>query len=52
MEKERKAIEEELKRQKSLDKERVVEQRRKKEKELAWLDMKEVNRKCKRLRNR
>lgn len=49
MEKERKAIEEELKRQKRLDKEREVEQRRKKEeeKELAWLDMKEATRKRK-----
>ncbi len=47
IEKERKAIEEELKRQKRLDKEREVEQRRKKEqeKELAWLDQKEVTRK-------
>ena len=49
MEKERKAIEEEMKRQKRLDKEREVEQRRKKEqeKEVAWLDQKEVTRKLK-----
>lgn len=49
MEKERRAIEEELKRHKRLDKEREVEQRRKKEqgKEQAWLDQKEVTRKLK-----
>jgi hypothetical protein len=46
MEKERKTIEEELKRQKRLDKEREVEQCRKK-KELAWLDQKEDTRNLK-----
>jgi hypothetical protein len=47
MEKERKTIEEELKRQKRLDKEREVEQCRKKKKELAWLDQKEGTRNLK-----
>ena len=47
MERERKAIEDELKRLKRLDKEREVEQRRKneQEKEVAWLDQKEITRK-------
>lgn len=49
MERERKALEDELKRQTRLAKEREVEQRRKKEeeKELAWLEMKEATRKRK-----
>lgn len=49
MEKERKTIEEEIKRQKRLEKEKEVEQRRKKEeeRELAWLESKEATRKRK-----
>lgn len=48
-EKERKAVEEELKRKKRLDKEREVEQRRKQEeeREANWLNEKEATRKRK-----